>query len=64
LTFGDFEVPNFHLLSGQNSDDEIEQKAQAKNTKKTSESSGLSEILRKFFAKGKTGKGQALLQVY
>jgi len=64
--------------------DEIEQKAQAKNTKKTTERgvrkfekwcekrkitldlktvspTDLSEILRKFFAKGKTKKGQALL---
>ena len=64
--------------------DEIEQKAQAKHTKKTTERgvrkfekwcekrkntldlktvspTDLSEILRKFFAKGKTKKGQALL---
>jgi len=43
LTFGDFEVPNFQLFSGQNSDldneqlDEVEQKAQAKYAKKTTE---------------------------
>ena len=78
------------LFSSQNSDlknkqlDEIEQKAQAKNTKKATEwgvrkfkkwckkrknsvhlktvspTSDLSEILRKFYAEVKTGKGQAL----
>jgi len=43
LTFGDFEVPDFQLFSSQNSDldneqlDETERKAQAKNTKKTTE---------------------------
>jgi len=43
LTFGGFEVPNFQLFPSQNSDlnneqlDEIKQKAQAKNTKKTTE---------------------------
>ena len=95
MTFGDFEVPNFQLFSSQNSDldneqlDEIEQKAQARNIKKTTERgvrkfekwcekreitvdlktaslspTNLSEILRKFSAKGKTEKGQALLQVH